>query len=108
MLRLFISLALLLTSILSFADTSTGWNKISLIQINDVDAYYYFKTSNGSWGAPECPQAEWVYIRSQEVSVADQMLSAALTAKIAGVNVRFRGTCDSNGNYLRAVSINLE
>lgn len=103
----FFFLMIALSSV-SFAITSTGFHKISLIQVNGKDGYYYFKTENDLWEADDCPEAVWAYVRPQSIDVADQILSVALAAKMSGTKVKFSGECDAGGIYFQADRINIE
>ena len=105
--KIFVFIVLAIFSMSAFSVTSTKYHKISIIQVNGYDKYYYFKTENTQWEAPDCPDAVWAYVRTQDVSVADQILSVALAAKMSGKKVQFTGTCD-NANYLRADRITME
>ena len=82
--------------------------KISKIKISGIDGYYYFLNSDNSWGAANCKDATYVYIVPSAVLDKEAMLSVALSAKMAGKEVWFDGTCDSNNEYFRATTIWVE
>lgn len=84
--------------------TSTKYHVISDIKVSGDDGLVYFRTSNGSWEAPGCPDATYAYIRPT-LQYQDNIISTALAAKFSGSKVLFTGTCDSGGQYLQATKM---
>lgn len=102
-----------ITIILLFISTNilaeeTGRKKISKIKVSGTDGYYYFVSTDGKWGAPNCKDATYVYIVPADVLDKEAMLSVALSAKMAGKDVWFNGSCDSNNEYFRATALWVE
>lgn len=48
----------------------------------------------------DCPNASWAYYNKAQLATNKEFLSLAMAAKATSQEVRFRGTCSSNGNYI--------
>ena len=98
-------------SVLANAET-TDAKYIWEINIDAATGNYYYKAAdsasasiNTGWGGSgACSNATYAYTHNQ-LQGRKEILSVALSAKAMGKAVQFIGTCDSNGNYLKATRI---
>ena len=61
------------------------------VQIS-TDGTYNFYNSDG-WGAKGCPNAKYIYVRKNEATSADAILSVVLTSQSMGRTVFAKGVC---------------
>ncbi len=90
------------------APHTTGKGKISQIKVDGGDGIYYFSAAAGTWGTPECKNANYAYLVPTEISDMQAMLSVALSAKMANKAVWFEGECQSDGGYFKIKNIWVE
>ncbi len=103
--RLVIFFGLILASISASAET-TVFQSIGPINYNGNDNISFFR-GDQKWGAAGCPNATYVQVKS-DVLGRNEILSIALSAKMAAKRVQFWGACDTDTNYFNAFYIIVE
>lgn len=73
---------------------------IGPVNFNGSESTSFYRGAS-KWGAPSCPNATYVQVRSN-VPGYKEILSIALAAKMAGKKVQFWGSCDTDPNYFTA------
>ena len=87
-----------------FAGTSTAQRTIEGIHVKK-DGYFYFTSKEGNWSSAGCENAKYVLVDGNTSVVEKEILSVALSAKLAGKKVYFLGECHTDLNYYSAHSI---
>lgn len=107
------AIPLLATSAIASPTYTTEAKLVERVQVegktpaNPTDlAHFYFYNTTG-WGAQGCPSAPHAYVSETDLGARD-MLQLGLQAKLNGSKVRFQGTCDADGQYVRVTYMWLE
>jgi hypothetical protein len=87
----------------AIADETTPYRTVRMVQINGTGQEFYFRATEGGWGAPSCPNAIYVYVTSDVVD-RKLVLAAGMTAKAMGTRVQFIGNC-LDQNYFKATYV---
>ena len=97
----FVFLMLVSTGVHSAAgDQVTTSNEVVGEVRVSANGVVYFVSEDGNWSAPNCPNAKYVYFRSDYVG-GDKTYSAALASKVSKTPITFKGVCgDVSGNEL--------
>ena len=66
----------------------------------DVNYNIYF-ASNQGWGAKNCPNARYIFIRKAEDRLADHILSLVLSSQATGRKIKARGECTDDKAHFR-------
>ncbi|MBL4800726.1 MAG: hypothetical protein JKY45_02460 [Emcibacter sp.] len=102
---LFIFTNVFMATDLAYAE-STAQKTIDWMRLRSDQGNYYLVKDGGWGGVPECPGAKYAYIKANINPYADQLLSAALAAKLSNTPVSLWGTCEGT-QYFRITSINI-
>ncbi len=94
-----------LASFGAYAET-TIFQNIGPINFNGSINSAFFR-GDQKWGSVSCPNAKYVQVKS-DVSGRKEILSIALSAKMAKKRVQFWGACDTDPNYFNAFYIVVE
>lgn len=98
----FVSILAMMASTPSFA-AQTDWHSIARIQITDSGGgvMYLRPLGYGAWGGDDCPNALHVYVAKPETPAFDNYIALALSSQLNGGQVKFFGTCNAAGTYLK-------
>lgn len=94
--KLFILSALFITPFV-FAEEKTQPRTIDGIQMS-ASGTYYFSTEKG-WGAPGCPNADYIFFYKHEVPAADGLLSLMLSSQALNRSVVALGNCTDSNHF---------
>ena len=83
---------------LAYAE-STAQKTIDWMRLRS-DHGNYFLVNDSGWGVPECPSVKYAYIKASINPYANQLLSAALAAKLSNTPVSFWGTCEGTEYFI--------
>lgn len=108
--KIFVVLTVFLMSSAAMGEETTATRYIWQFNIDASLNVHYFRAANNatsssstSWGAPSCPNAEYVY--TQSLAGQKDILAVALSASALGRPVSFIGVCQAGGNYFVATRI---
>lgn len=93
-----------LNPILSIAGTQTAQRTIEGVHVKQ-GGYFYFTSNEGNWSSSGCENAKYVLINGNDSVVEKEILSVALSAKLANKKVYFLGECHTDPNYYTAHSL---
>lgn len=90
-------------------DTQSAKLSLIRVQVYQGKAYYYFAPVGGPWVSTGCGNSSYAYIEEDSVG-AKAILSVSLSARAAGMPVKFSGTCGNdsgNTDYVKITNIHL-
>ena len=99
--KVFFSIAtsfLLLVSIQSAQASTLTQDVVQRVQITEGGAVYIRPSGLGRWQGDDCDPT-YAYI-VKGVAGYNEILTLVMASKLNGTDIRFNGTCSSNGNYL--------
>ena len=102
--------AIALGMLLSSAAWSAEWTAFQSVNLLDTTGETQetlIIPVGNAWGAPSCPSASYVVLTSALASYKE-MLASILTAKAAGLQVRFFGDCAANPAFFTATKVRLQ
>lgn len=96
-------------SLVSFSIFAAEWTPspglvIDEIQYDGAGKNIYLKTETAGWGAPSCPDAQFIWIKPS-VTYQNELLKVVLSAKMSGTKMRFKGDCSSTLGYFETTYI---
>ena len=81
----------------AYAEEYTEYRLVDRVQM-DVNDYIYF-ASNQGWGAKDCPDARYIFIRKAEDRLADHILSLVLSSQATGRTIKAKGSCQDKLHF---------
>ena len=77
----------------------TEYRIVDRVQMNVNDVIYF--ASNQGWGAKNCPNARYIFIRKSEDGLVDHILSLVLSSQATGRKIKARGECTDDKAHFR-------
>lgn len=75
----------------------TAYRIVDRVQMDTHQTIYF--TSHQGWGAKECPDAKYLFIREGEDRLAGHILSLVLSSQATGRTIKAKGSCHDNLHF---------